>query len=426
LDRPNSASLLVSAFSLLNKVQNPANCSSPNVRYAVVRCGHKAGFASQYQLTAISWLKVLALLDYSVPVLIVGRLQGYTDGKDCDHVHNDWTCYFLPMSACQRELLASGSSRVEVSAEQIRDMKIDESHLIPAAFREKGMAWWWGVVQAYMLRVQPNVQAYIREQMQWMATQRLINPNLNSNPNSNPNPHTNTTPAATGFPLGADPVESMSVSVSVAGLHIRHGDKGIDGFRSHTLEAQLLAAQRSSECLSPVQLVRDSCAVKGAIASSGSAEAAAATTATGVAGIAPTAPATSAGSASKSMKIFVASDDKQVLAAARSKGFLVTRGGVSQETADRGMAATLQGRPNMSHNASLEILADIYFLSRCTTLVGTASSQVFRVAVGVSTALGLLQSAIVMDYDQLPKIRRWTTSFLPLPEAFIDGRAGKR
>ena len=101
------------------------------------------------------------------------------------------------------------------------------------------------------------------------------------------------------------------------------------------------------------------------------------------------------------MSIFVASDDKQVLATARAKGFLMTRGGVSQETTDQGMAAALQGRPNMSHNASLEIIADIYFLSRCTTLVGTASSQVFRVAVGISNALGLLQSAIIMDHDQV-------------------------
>jgi hypothetical protein len=275
-----------------------------------------------------------------------------------------------------------------------------------------------------------------------MATQHLFaHTNPNPNPYSNPSPNSNTNstpaaPAATGFPLGADPAESISTSTSIesiAGLHIRHGDKGVDGFRPHTLEAQLSAAQRSSECLSPVQLVGDSCALKGALASIGSTAA----TTTGVPDIAKTtatsasasAAASTAGSASKSMKIFVASDDKQVLAAARSKGFLVTRGGVSQETADRGMAATLGlqgGRQNMSHNASLEIIADIYFLSRCTTLVGTASSQVFRVAVGVSTALGLLQSAIIMDHDQLPKIRRWTTSFLPLPEAFIDGRAGKR
>ena len=181
-----------------------------------------------------------------------------------------------------------------------------------------------------------------------------------------------------------------------------------DLHRAHTLEAQLLAAHKSSECETPVQLIGDSCVLKRAGASTDSGAA--------------SARRGSSASSSKAMTIFIASDDKQVLATARAKGFLVTRGGVSQETADQGMAAALQGRPNMSHNASLEIIADIYFLSRCTTLVGTASSQVFRVAVGISNALGLLQSAIIMDFDQMPKIRRWTTSFLPLPETFIDGK----
>lgn len=209
-----------------------------------------------------------------------------------------------------------------------------------------------------------------------------------------------------GFPFGPYP----SVS-GCAGLHIRHGDKGVDGFRAHTLEAQLLAARKSSECESPTrtQLAGDSCKLKRTPAPDS--------------GTTPTASAEK--SPRKTMNFFVASDDKQVLAAAQAKGFLVTRGGVSQETLDRGMAATLEVRPDMSYNASLEIIADIYFLAHCTTLVGTASSQVFRVAVGVSTALGLLQSAVAVDFDQLPKIRRWSTSFLPLPEAFIDGRERK-
>jgi len=68
-------------------------------------------------------------------------------------------------------------------------------------------------------------------------------------------------------------------------------------------------------------------------------------------------------------------------------------------------------------------ITDIYFLSRCTTLVGIAASQVFRVAVGISNATGLLRAAITMDHDQTPRIKRMSEKFgLPFPETFINAR----
>ena len=68
-------------------------------------------------------------------------------------------------------------------------------------------------------------------------------------------------------------------------------------------------------------------------------------------------------------------------------------------------------------------ITDIYFLSRCTTLVGIAASQVFRVAVGISNATGLLRAALVMDLDQTPRIKRMSEKFgLPFPELFINAK----
>jgi hypothetical protein len=73
--------------------------------------------------------------------------------------------------------------------------------------------------------------------------------------------------------------------------------------------------------------------------------------------------------------------------------------------------------------SSLQI-TDIYFLSRCTTLVGIAASQVFRVAVGISNATGLLRAAIVMDHDQTGRIKRMSEKFgLPFPEVFINAKS---
>ena len=415
---------LAAAVALLNRVQTPANCTG--ALYAVVNAGHKAGFASQYQLTAIKWLKALALHDYALPVLITGRLVGYSEGQECGHTAppHDWTCYFLPVSGCQQELLATGR-QVEIKAERLDAMAIDTARLIPPAFQARGMGWWWGVVQAYMFRPQAPVEAYIQQQSRAMADA------LHG-----------------GFSFDTR-TDGAAPPVPVAGLHIRHGDKGSDGFKLHSLEAHMRAARLSRDCDEPMQLLDGRCRVRavatgtghlnGSIHGPGADEHAAvgdrgSSSAKGShfrsirqIDSSQTSSGNSNSSSSSSsfgfMHVFVASDDKLVVVAARRKGYLSTRTGVSQETADKGMAQTLADKTAGGYHASLEILADVYFLAQCTTLVGTAASQVFRLAVGMSTALGLLRSAIITDFDQLPKIRRWTESFLPLPEPFVDGRA---
>ena len=436
---------LAAAVAFLDRVQTPVNCTG--ARYAVAKAGHKAGLASQYQLTAIHWLKMLALHDYALPVLIAGRIVGYSEGPECGHTvpPNDWTCYFLPISGCQQELLTNGR-QVDVKPERLDKLAIDVGHLIPPAFQARGMAWWWGVVQAYMFRPQALVEVYVQQQARAMGVEDALRGGFSFG----------------GRTDGAPPVP-------VAGLHIRHGDKGSDGFKLYSLEAHVRAARLSQECDAPLQLLDGRCRLrapagmntnnsngsthgspllraneyatmgggrdrgsptKGNRFSSSVRHAENAQSGSGSGSSSSSMSSRSSGTSTSSggdgrgeiMHVFVASDDKHVVAAARRKGYLSTRVGVSQETVEKGMAQALADKTAGGYNASLEILADMYFLAQCTTLVGTAASQVFRVAVGMSTALGLLRSAIIMDFDQLPKIRRWTEGFLPMPEPFVDGR----
>lgn len=346
------------AFDFIDAMQNPANCTG--AEYAVVDMGCGGGFAAHFQLAAAEWLKVAGYFNYSKPVLIVGHIRGYSDGPECHSVNKDWTCFFLPMSACQSTLLSTGK-RLDLNYKGI-----DES-VIPMQFRHLGLAWWWGLVQARMFRFQPPVETHIFSESSKMD-------------------------GGKGFPF----------SYPVAGLHVRHGDKSSDGFKHHSLDNEMAAVRKSPECLldsSPVSTSRV-CRSKPGDET--------VTAATGSAAV-----------KDNDLRVFVASDDPHVLASARQLGHLVDSEGVSQHTATAGMFKTLVSKPELGYNATLEIITDIYFLSQCSTLVGTAASQIFRMAVGLSNSSEILKYAVAMDYDQLPKIQKMSAKYdLPVPEHF--------
>jgi hypothetical protein len=116
---------------------------------------------------------------------------------------------------------------------------------------------------------------------------------------------------------------------------------------------------------------------------------------------------------------FVASDDPHVVFHAQELGYLVSSQGVSQHTGQAGMFKALNSHPEMGYEASLEIITDIYLLSRCSSLVGIAASQVYRLAVGISTASGKLKHAVAMDIGQLGRIHAMSNQYrLPVPEVF--------
>jgi hypothetical protein len=234
--------------------------------------------------------------------------------------------------------------------------QIKNDSIIPASFRHLGFPMWWAIIEAYLFRFQPKVEAYILQKAQLMGN-------------------------CSGFPFGSP----------VAGLHVRHGDKHIDGFKEHSYFEEVSSLQRSPDCVS----YRDGRCY---------------------------------GSDGRELKVYVASDDGKVLKDATMNGHLTTPidAGVSQSTGTTGMAVTLRGNPSLGYNASLEILSDIFFLSHCSTLVGMAGSQIFRISVAISNATGLLRYAAAMDHDQIPRTialsNKWDVIFV---ESFKNAKSNR-
>lgn len=237
------------------------------------------GFASQFQMTAAIWLRMAAATNYTIPVIIKGPIVKYTTVPQCDHVKGDITCIFLPMSSCQDEYFSSGKI-VPPSDGGVADIDIS---MVPIQFVHMGLTWWWGIIQSRMFRLQLPLQKYVSEEI---AHMKIVNHH--------------------GFPFGAP----------VAGLHVRHGDKSIDGFQDHSFNAELRAIHKSPECA----FIEDN----KCMTTFGPHTSSASTNVSARAG------------SSAPIHIFVSSDDGNVLHAARKMGYLVDRSGVSQNTAKEG------------------------------------------------------------------------------------------
>lgn len=125
------------------------------------------------------------------------------------------------------------------------------------------------------------------------------------------------------------------------------------------------------------------------------------------------------------LPVFVASDDQEVLRSAYVLGYLsaVYRPGISQQTASGGMIKHLQAHPEDGYNATLEIISDIFMLSRSSSLIGIAASQVFRMAVAMSNASHALKFVAAMDCDAIPKIQALSRKYyVPFPEDFLHSQ----
>jgi len=353
------------ALNFLHQMQSGQSCSG-NATYTVIDMNGYGGFASQFQQVAAEWIRAAAHHDYKIPVLLTGHIRGYSDVKYCDHVNHEWTCYFLPLSNCHTELMKSGN---KVAYE----FKTVDDSVVPAKFSHMGIAWWWGIVHLYIFRLQPYVETYIKS-----VAKNMDNGGIFYTPRT---------------------IEPL------VGIHVRHGDKASDGFKEHSLKAEMVAAKHSSEChlydkiSSSFIKVGDKYDITddNIVCSY-----------------------TNSSHAFRPLKVFVASDDPAVLDTAKKLGHLVDTAGVSQQTSNVGMMQTLSNRNSgIGFNASLEIIADIFFLSQSSTLVGIAASQVFRMAVDMSNSSGILKHAIIMDYNQLPRIQQLSIKYhVPLPEVF--------
>ena len=305
------------AFEFLDSLLQP-KLGCKGKEYIITDFGEGGGFASQFQMAATHWLRVTSGHNYTIPVLIRGHIRGYTSGTECQHVMNDYTCMFLPMSACQNEFLSSG-----VLVNEHKDTKetIDSS-MVPSQFAHKGLAWWWGIIQARMFRLQPVVENYIKDELEHMKR-------MNS---------------GRGFPFGSP----------IAGLHVRHGDKSIDGFIDHSFEAELKAIRKSPECIlgpenycftnsipmeSDISTVRNGSSFsteQDRNASSINHEAGDGNSNDNDVDGKTLELATKSRYSSAKMVIYVASDDDKVLVSAKKLGHLVDSSGFSQKTSEAG------------------------------------------------------------------------------------------
>lgn len=83
------------------------------------------------------------------------------------------------------------------------------------------------------------------------------------------------------------------------------------------------------------------------------------------------------------------------------------------------MLSSLLQHHEIGFNAILEIISDIFFLSQCTSLLGIAGSQVYRMAVALSNATGTLNYAVIVGTDQVAKVRGMSAKYhVPFPENF--------
>lgn len=425
---------LEDAIAFINSVQQPQNCTG--LDYLSIDIGINGGFAAQFQFAGKEWMHLFAAHNFSVPVLIKGRLIGYSDNKMCDHVNHQWTCYFEPMSECEDIMRKTGR--------QINSDKPRRSSPIPDQFGHLGLAYWWGVVQYKMFQLQPVVVEYIHAQVAVMNRKR-------------------------GFPFG----------MPLAGLHVRHGDKKIDGFKEHSLDEELTflrkspdctVANKNGDCFSKLNTTSHASFVllhrlakkHGVVVDVGRIDEYNRTSETDNADIVvdpksllPSAPHVthsphrpagqphhghnvSSGHQQAShsgsdrpyryvipVQLFVASDDINVLRSAVKQGHITNAAGVSQDTttATNGMLTTLLTHPEIAHAAALEIISDIYFLSQCNTLIGICASQVFRMAVAISTVTGNLHFAAALDGDQIRRVQHLSNKYdVPFPETFFLGR----
>ena len=319
-------------------------------------------------MASADFLRVATFFNYSIPILILGHIRGYSDGHECDYVHQEWTCFFLPTSTCAQLLVDTGKP-IPWEFRSIDD------NVIPNEFKHMGLAWWWGVIQARLFRLQPHVEMYIAKEALAMNEGK-------------------------GFPHDS----------AIAGLHVRHGDKSSDGFKDQSFIAEMAAVRKSPECIVTVREKNDELNFDNSssfnppfLKQSNDDELYCVVN----------------GTTHDELPIFVASDDQNVLVLAKQLGHLVDSSGVSQTTGGVGMLKTLVSHPELGYNASLEIITDIYFLSHCSTLVGIAASQIFRMAVGMSDARGLLAYVAAMDFSQLGKILQMSAKYhLPVPEKF--------
>lgn len=383
---------LKKAMKYLDGIQN--DCSHTEIAVVEIgceKCG--GGLASQLQLAAMKWMRTFSVKNYQIPVIIRGNLKKYSNTTDCDHVANNrWTCYFQPTSICEDKWLTQATIVPP-------DMNILDN-LVPPPFEHMGVPWWWGVVQHRLFRLQESVERTIHERTTRMNDGK-------------------------GFPH----------NYPIIGLHVRHGDKSNDGWKLQSFEDEIKMARLSPDChlLRSQNISHHQKSIHKGVCLSTENKSDINSNKSGddddydqiyKINSPSSTPTMIAKSIDEQIFVYVASDDPNVLAVAGELGHLVDESGVSQQTGTEGMEKYLLDHEESRYNATIEIIQDIYLLSKCSTLVGMAASQIFRMSVGLSQASGILNYAIASDFSELSNIIRmswWLRLIVPEPFHSPDG-----
>lgn len=157
----NPNSKLYQVLSFLKSVQN---VHKPGQEYGKIKIGIYAGFAAQFQMAAAEWMRALAAVNFSMPILIEGEITGYSNNPSCAADNYQFTCYFYPVSDYHHQLLQEGK---EVPV-KIGGFDPSLISYIPPRFQEYGASYWWAAIQYYLFRLKPAVMRHVLAQGQKM------------------------------------------------------------------------------------------------------------------------------------------------------------------------------------------------------------------------------------------------------------------
>eukprot|EP01031_Cornospumella_fuschlensis_P000520 gene520-650_t len=157
-------------------------------------------------MLAADFMRILHVTKYRVALIITGPISGYTEGSACSMYKHDWTCLFEPSSLCHNDLRWLGKE-----VKYYHDIVYHDEEMVPEAFKQYGYAYWWGVIQLYLFNFNEEATREITNRLKLLNVYNLF-----------------------PYPL--------------ATMHVRHGDKHVDGFNEQSMKNEMLAFKASPDC----------------------------------------------------------------------------------------------------------------------------------------------------------------------------------
>jgi hypothetical protein len=441
------------------------------------------GFCTQFQSLTKTVMYGLQITKYETPVIPIGPLTGYSFSEHCDFTQRSLHCYFQHFSPCQRMWEEDPDKVLELYGATFRTTGVFDISMIPAPFQSHGTAFWWGAMQYYLMshlhcRITKDyiLKDSLEEMNSFLSTKEItanlprIGIHIRHGDRSDHSDYTkmdhHTHSIAEAFEAMMDSSQCQirghhhqcfveinffsnnysNRSGNVEGHNWSYDDDRTHMFRVYTWlkaaaskKAQIVQRGKEEEfrrregykqpegVLVPdddinkaISMFEDSCPV---IKASPSTD----TLSLSKCGF----PSDNTWLSGKNlqwllpMQIMVVSDDEVVIQTARDQYHSYAfSAGYSQSAGNKGAAGKLKGTSSnqlFEHpiRATLEILRDVYYMSTCSTLIGSVSSQVFRMAVGMANATAVLQDAIILDGDELESSMQGADLILlPFPEVF--------